>query len=65
MVAPLIGFPKRIQKLEDENDFTLTQCKSERRGIAAVTSPRRTGLENNERMETSCKTKELWHKKSY
>ena len=70
MVAPLIGFPMPIQKLEEENDFKVTQCKSERRCLAAVTSPRRTGWENNERikstrMETSHKTKELWHKKSY
>ena len=57
-----------IQNLEEENPVILTQCKSERRCLTAVTSPRRTGWENNERikstrMETSRKTKELWRKK--
>lgn len=57
-----------IQNLEEENPVIVTQCKSERRCLAAVTSPRRTGWENNERikstrMETSRKTKELWHTK--
>ena len=59
-----------IQKLEEENPVMVTQCKSKRRCLAAVTSPRRIGWENNEkikstRMETSRKTKELWHEKSY
>lgn len=53
-----------IQKLEEENHVTGTECKSERRCLAAVTSPRRIGWENNERikstrMETSRKTKQL------
>lgn len=68
MLAPLKGFPMPIQNLEEENPVIVTQCKSERRCLAAVTSPRRTGWENNERikstrMETSRKTKELWRKK--
>ena len=70
MLAPLRGFPMPIKKLEEENPVIVTQCKSERRCLAAVTSRRRTGWENNERikstrMETSHKTKELWHKKRY
>ena len=64
MFAPLKGFPMPIQKLEEENHVTGTECKSERRCLAAVTSPRRIGWENNERikstrMETSRKTKQL------
>lgn len=59
-----------IKKLEEENPVIVTQYKSERRCLAVVTSRRRTGWENNERikstrMETSHKTKELWHKKRY
>lgn len=64
MVAPLIQFPMPIQTLEEENHVTVTQCKSERSCLAAVTSARKIGWENIERikstrMETSRKTKEL------
>ena len=70
MLAPLKGFPMPIQKLEEENPVIVIECKSKRRCLAAVTRPRKIGWENNERikstrMETSHKTKELWHNKSY
>ena len=70
MLAPLKGFPMPIQKLEEENPVIVTQCKSKRRCLAAVTRPRKIGWENNERikstrMETSHKTKEKKKKKRY
>ena len=53
MLALLRGFPMPIKKLEEENPVIVTQCKSERRCLAAVTSRRRTGWENNERIKST------------
>ena len=69
-VSTIKGISHANPKLRRGKSCHINQCKSERRCLAAVTSPRRTGWENNERikstrMETSHKTKELWHKKRY
>ena len=53
MLAPLKGFPMPIQKLEEENPVIVTQCKSKRRCLAAVTRPRKIGWENNERIKST------------